>query len=589
MAHIAGEIGDINPKSDERRVLEALEKLDDSYYIIHSLRTITVNNQTVDEAESDFVIFNAKYGILFIEEKAGKVTRNNEGKWFYASGDPMGNDPFDQAFSGMYKFKSKLEKNFPHLKPYIRKCKFMPAVWFPAYSKSEINEQNLGSNVSKELILTKEAMVNPQVEIENMMQELQKTHIIYQVREVTAKGYSHDLSEKESMYLFENAICPNFGIVAATFDSDFQEKIYIRLLKEQCTVLDFLVEQRTAAINGAAGTGKTLIAFERAQRIAAYDKVLFLCYNKNLKEYLQQKAQKLGVNNIDFYTIDGFSCKYAQSQDPNYVKAKVVMDSEIKKGIFPYKHIIVDEGQDFGKDDIINSKILDTLVNYVNSKEECSFFIFYDKNQMIQSNSLPAYIENVDSKLTLYKNCRNTKRIASASLNFLNKKENTYHLASDGIEPQIYFYETETQLKGMLNTLILKLNQVDPMKNNRVILTPKSYLPLSSNHSDILEFVNENSEFVVNGTIKTKCYTCKTFKGLEEDNVIIIDIDESIFGNEKLELYVGSSRAKKQLFLFFKLNRTKITKLLNDIKDYNHLPTPELSFASYLKCKYRKN
>ena len=58
---------------------------------------------------------------------------------------------------------------------------------------------------------------------------------------------------------------------------------------------------------------------------------------------------------------------------------------------------------------------------------------------------------------------------------------------------------------------------------------------------------------------------------------------------EKLELYVGSSRAKKQLFLFFKMNRNKISKLLNDIKDYNRLPTPELSFASYLKCKYKKN
>ena len=44
---------------------------------------------------------------------------------------------------------------------------------------------------------------------------------------------------------------------------DGAHMVFHKLLKEQSAVLNFLDEQRTAVINGAAGTGKTLVAVER--------------------------------------------------------------------------------------------------------------------------------------------------------------------------------------------------------------------------------------------------------------------------------------------------------------------------------------
>ena len=49
-----------------------------------------------------------------------------------------------------------------------------------------------------------------------------------------------------------------------------------RLTKEQNSLLDYLEEQRVAAIQGAAGTGKTWLAVEKAQKLAGSGKVLFL-------------------------------------------------------------------------------------------------------------------------------------------------------------------------------------------------------------------------------------------------------------------------------------------------------------------------
>lgn len=60
-----------------------------------------------------------------------------------------------------------------------------------------------------------------------------------------------------------------------------------QLLHEQYRLLDFLEEQNSAVINGAAGTGKTMIAVEKARRHSINgEKVLFMCYNRLLCDYL---------------------------------------------------------------------------------------------------------------------------------------------------------------------------------------------------------------------------------------------------------------------------------------------------------------
>jgi KaiC/GvpD/RAD55 family RecA-like ATPase len=53
--------------------------------------------------------------------------------------------------------------------------------------------------------------------------------------------------------------------------------------------LEYLEEQNNAIINGLAGTGKTVMAIEKARRHAYKgEKVLFLCYNTKLKDYLSR-------------------------------------------------------------------------------------------------------------------------------------------------------------------------------------------------------------------------------------------------------------------------------------------------------------
>ena len=78
-----------------------------------------------------------------------------------------------------------------------------------------------------------------------------------------------------------------------------------QLIREQYILLEFLAEQPSAVINGSAGTGKTMIATEKARRHSMDgDKVLFLCYNKKLQKHLEDSCKDNSeFENVKFMTL----------------------------------------------------------------------------------------------------------------------------------------------------------------------------------------------------------------------------------------------------------------------------------------------
>ena len=67
-----------------------------------------------------------------------------------------------------------------------------------------------------------------------------------------------------------------------------EEQRRIQLTNQQIRTLDMLSRQRRVAISGGAGTGKTVLAREKAQRLAAEGfKTLLTCYNRPLADFLR--------------------------------------------------------------------------------------------------------------------------------------------------------------------------------------------------------------------------------------------------------------------------------------------------------------
>ena len=579
--------GYFEPKSGEKDMFDALKKLPDDYYVFHSYRLVQlIPDKGLNENEIDFLIFNPNYGCLFIECKNAIVSRTETGQWKYVRNENgivkeiNMKDPFDQAFSGQHNLFNKLRETYPEYKDSINNCKFMVAVWFPKYTQEEIDNTDFGPNVVKEIIMTREALLYKNetiLQVQNLMERMNKVHIVCKYEEKIIEdgpGYKHALSYSDAMTLYSKVLCPTFKAIV-NVKKDY-EQTYIELLDEQIVILDFLRHQRTAAISGASGTGKTLVAVERARRLSnSGEKILFLCYNKNLRDWLH-KCYSSDLKNVDFYTLDAFGCKKCKTSldSLSYYDLKDILETEIIEDKFEYQHIIVDEGQDFGRDRADDSKILELFYEYcenpVDDKKNTSFFIFYDKNQLVNSKKLPTYIQNVDSKLTLYKNCRNTKNIAATAYSLIELKPVLYDKAWTGEPSNFYIYNTVGELKTKLCNLIDKLSKESI--NDRVIISCADSLK-ASDLKDVIVDESGINTVKTNGK-KTKVFTCSTFKGLEADDVIIIDVNNDTFDENDKSFYVAASRAKKRLFVFVNKNSVNF-KTVIDKRFSDTFPNPD--------------
>ena len=545
------------PASLEGVMFSSLEKLPDDYYVFHSLKISTVVNNTFHESETDFVIFNKNLGIVCVEAKAGQV-QYKDGYWLYGNGEPMHNGgPFNQAASNKWKLIKYFETH--RLSSVLSKCKFFHAVWFPSISETDVKCMTLPTEADKSLIMTKEALSDPQPYLEKIF-----------AIELSNKTETN-LNELEFKRILREILCPQFNVFpSVSFESDLKKIVFHRLLEEQAGILNFLSEQKTAVINGAAGTGKTMIAVEKAQRHAmAGDKVLFLCYNVQLKNYL---SENYAHDNIDYYTVSGLACKLCDTRTPDYEKLQSKLEEMYVFNTFPYMHVVIDEGQDFGIEAVEETGIIETIKNIITDTkpETASFYIFYDKLQLVQSQKIPNYISESDCKLTLYRNCRNTENIATTSLApITERKPKLIDGCVKGVPAKLHFCESDENVTERIDTIIdnLKGQGIKDI----VILTCKT------DNTSVL------SNRVVNGAYRNKYRfsTCRKFKGLEADAVILIDVSIESFENALL-YYVGTSRARLWLDIITTMNNEACTDVLQSVfekRGYIKNPQRELAAA----------
>lgn len=539
-------------------MFDALKKLPSDYYVIHSFKNVYVENNVLHEGETDFIIFNQSKGLLCLEAKAGAV-KYEGGCWKYASGIIMKHGgPYNQAAGNKWDLLNVVQ-NSP-LREIAYRCKFLHAVWFPSISNDDLRGIKFPKEADRSITLTMEALEDPEPYIRALFDIELENHI------------KTDLSDQDVRRIIREIICPEFNIFPSkSFDNDLKKIVFHRLLKEQAGLLNYLVEQKSAVINGAAGTGKTMIAVEKATRHASNgERVLFLCYNVMLRDYLDSEYHH---EMIDYMTLDKFACKVAKTEKPNYQAASDTVLDMYLCGTFPYMHVIVDEGQDFGRDEIEEADLLQTIHDAVidNDEVDGTFYVFYDRLQLIQSTSIPKFISEADCKLTLYKNCRNTENIAITSLKPISDRSpKLYDGSIKGVPAKIHFRETQREAIERIGNII------EELENDGI--TDVTILTCKSESNSVLKDVS------LNGTFKKKVFTtCRKFKGLEADAIILVDVDETSFGSEAVQrFYVGASRARLRLEIVTTMTDECCEKILLEVVNYKKKiknPKRELAMA----------
>lgn len=514
---------EIQEGSREDEMFIALSKLPDEYYVFHSFVLISNTEGILRESETDFIIFHAKKGILCIEAKAGHVYCDR-GTWFYGSHIPMRHGgPYRQADIN----KWKLEKYFEQkgILGLWQKCKTLHAVWFPSVKKAELNTINFPPEADKAITLTEESLTS----IENDIEKIFTLEL--------PSGVETSLTNTESKKILENILCPSFDLVPSVVSElGVKRNAFNRLLKEQANILNFLEDQHYAVINGVAGTGKTMIALEKARRHAEEgEKVLFLCFNRMLCDYFRLNYMH---NNIFYYTIDALACSYCNTSTADYRMLYEKLELAYYDNAYPFKHVIIDEGQDFGQDRIEETDIINLLETIALSEEvDGSFYLFYDKNQLVQGSRIPKYISDSDCKLTLYKNCRNTENIAITSMRPLgiDSKPKMFKGCVKGESPKIFITDSIQKQKDFLD---LSIKQLKDTKIKDIVI-----LSCATEEQSTFYQYCSNGNYICNGSTY-KFTTCRKFKGLEADAIIIVDVTKKTLASSNLNFYVGASRAR---------------------------------------------
>lgn len=528
----AGGPREYDPSSKEGEIYTALTSLSDEYVVVHSLRMVSLSNGSLKDNEADFVIFNKTLGLLCVEAKAGRVSYA-EGDWHYGNGKPMPHGgPFNQAANAKFRLRDMLYSK--GLGDIVRRCRMHHAVWLPSVSKDQLRGVALAPEAERELLLLAEDLMDPEPRIREIF-------------EIEIGGVDTALTDKESESIIERVLCPAFDLVPnKRLKYDLADLAFLRLLESQKRILDFLVDQKSAVINGVAGSGKTLIAVERARQLSELgEKTLFLCYNVMLRDDIKHRCEHYSC--VDVYTIAAYACKTCNSKSADYEQLTLDLMQCCETGVFPYKHVIVDEGQDFGVESVEQADVLATLGELV-SENDGTFYLFYDKNQLVQGSGLPQFVEEADCKLTLYVNCRNTKNIALSSTSALKGGRHfvTKESATSGTVPKMFISTDIEEQVDFVNGEIraLKEQGIDDI----VILTCST------------EAKSALRDHIVNGCwekTKVPFHTCRRFKGLEADAVILVDVGVNTWADDGpgpsyatgggLLYYTGASRARHEL------------------------------------------
>jgi len=189
-----------------------------------------------------------------------------------------------------------------------------------------------------------------------------------------------------------------------------------RLTREQLDVLLSLEEMPQVAVSGGAGTGKTLLAIEKAVRAAnAGQRVLLVCFNAPLGEELRRLTAAVdGVVAGSFHSVCLDLSGVARPQTPD----RTWFDRTLPEGLaaavsadpnLAFDMIVVDEGQDF------QVGWFNTLRRCLRDRDHGGFYVFYDDNQRVYHREANWLADLPQSPYHLTRNLRNTQAIHACS------------------------------------------------------------------------------------------------------------------------------------------------------------------------------
>ncbi len=539
----------------EREVFELFRDAEGTggWTVFHSLDIAEHVRQV--EGEADFVVLIPGKGLLCLEVKGHDRIRFHDGLWYYGSvqkGDPRG--PFRQARECSYSIRDRLKQRYPHLDIVCWYGVVFPFADFDQQSLEWRRWQVIDANSlrSRPFAAQVEAML-----------DRAREHLAQTTGWFDPASRSPDDDECQAVI---RCLKPDFELsLSPRARAERLEGELKRYTDDQLLALDRMRKSPRVAFDGAAGTGKTVLAIETARRGAIEGrKVLLLCYNRLLSLHLAKELACLAPA-VTCDTLHNYMCELTgidpagRAGDPGFwsrelPEAAVEKLLEGKGGAFD--ELVVDEAQDVFHADYLD--VLDLSIDGGLEHGRWRLFGDFDHQAIYAGElSLERFLEERGGNASIYQlvvNCRNTPAVVEFSERLSGIELDYAEIRRTALsQPRLSFYERPEEQQPVLQEALAAAWEEGYRGRDLVVLSPRrdeicaaagmEEPPWRDRLRPLRQLMQEDDG---NDGHVGFC-TIQAYKGLEAPAVIITDIDDLSGSAARSLLYIGATRALEHL------------------------------------------
>jgi hypothetical protein len=489
---------------------------------------------------------NPNQGIFVVEVKGGGV-RFDPGdgpKWYSVDRNGLEHeisDPFEQSKKYQYRILDLLKARIRGL----RKSKFPigHSVAFPDIKQTELG-QIIAHNRPREIVACAE-------DLHNLADWYEKSTKFWSGRRETEALGIQSMKEIERVFLKPVYAKPSLSVTL-----EDEEAQRIKLTDDQSRLLRCLDNHDRVNISGGAGTGKTVLAKEVAEKFAlAGKKTALICYNKALGDQLEaslgaEESVVAGTYHSVFQRLLGGAFQRylmeAREAYPNEDEWRVIrplaflmaLDSDDS---LKFDAVVVDEGQDFGPEMWLS-------VEQMLKNDESKLFVFSDAHQGLYYSV--DHLPKLGPPFLLHTNCRNTKQIHESAY----RNYEGHPISPPSIEGEIVHISHNESLVAQSAEVISILDSLigeGDLKPEDIVILVANSLNLPG-VIEQLRSLERKYNFLKREDVNEGCIrvsTVKRFKGLEAKAVVVWGLNELPAQDEKELRYVGITRAKSLCYL----------------------------------------
>lgn len=530
------------------------DQLGPEYTIFHSVAWISrPRGLGPRDGEADIIIVHPSGGVLVVEVKGGKI-RRDASKASWTSTDARGavheiKNPFEQAKTAKFALLEKMKEVPAWQKLRIGRFTLGHAAFFP-----DVGDADRLSDPASPAVL-----IGDQNDLPALSEWIETAFEFWSSSDDGKQGGIGQNGVRAFIDIFARDATTRQLLSARLKE---EEDRRIELTERQGGILDLLQRQRRVMIAGGAGTGKTLIAREKAVRLVGEGmRVLLLCYNRGLADHLREQCAKIEMLDVaTFHQVCDLWTRRVLAQTGTDLLAEARQaypGAELYKELMPialsnaidriggiYDAIIVDEAQDFADDFWLPVEMLLT------DPEGGLLYVFLDENQDIYRRS--ASIPIPGEPLVLDRNCRNTAAIHDAAYRHYRGGP-VQRPAIAGSRVEILAAPTLELQARQIGQLVTRLTQTEGIAAHDIAVL----LCTASNREACEKFLRQFPfpKSILLGRIEDygpnslTVDTVARFKGLERAVTIVWEFSDCDPERDRETLYVGLSRAKSLLYV----------------------------------------